>query len=173
MIDHWLSDKLCKADFWVDLTHYGAQFCASLKQVIDFPNLWQYGESLFADRLAPQGAGARKCASISPRVRGECGADRCCANAKELNVRMPPDELKSVDVWIKTQPAFRPCWARRPYVSMASLRPFGAARLNKQSCRAGMTGWFVAIVDQRGHKVGADRRLRSAQTAYRRRQKPQ
>ncbi|MGB8446867.1 MAG: hypothetical protein WCE32_21070, partial [Pseudolabrys sp.] len=30
------------------------------------------------------------------------------ANAKELNVRMPPDELKSVDVWIKTQPAPRP-----------------------------------------------------------------
>ncbi|MGB8748951.1 MAG: hypothetical protein WCD54_23755, partial [Pseudolabrys sp.] len=35
------------------------------------------------------------------------------------------------------------------------------------------TGWFVTVVDQRGHKVGADRRLRSAQTAYRRRQKPQ
>jgi hypothetical protein len=76
-MDHWLSDKLGKADFWVDLTHYGAQFCASLKQVIDFPNLWQYGEGLFADGLAPQGAGARKCASISPRVRRECGVDRC------------------------------------------------------------------------------------------------
>jgi hypothetical protein len=30
------------------------------------------------------------------------------ANAKQLNVRMPPDELKSLDVWIKTQPAPRP-----------------------------------------------------------------
>src|SRR5262249_9525698 len=27
---------------------------------------------------------------------------------KQLNVRMPPDELKSLDVWIKTQPAPRP-----------------------------------------------------------------
>ena len=26
----------------------------------------------------------------------------------QLNVRMPPDELKSLDVWIKTQPAPRP-----------------------------------------------------------------
>jgi hypothetical protein len=30
------------------------------------------------------------------------------ANAKQLNVRMPPDELKSLDVWIKTQSAPRP-----------------------------------------------------------------
>ena len=30
------------------------------------------------------------------------------ANAKQVNVRMPPDELKSLDVWIKTQPAPRP-----------------------------------------------------------------
>jgi hypothetical protein len=30
------------------------------------------------------------------------------ANAKQLNVRMPPDELKSLDAWIKTQPAPRP-----------------------------------------------------------------
>src|SRR6476660_4008671 len=28
--------------------------------------------------------------------------------AMQLNVRMPPDELKSLDVWIKTQPAPRP-----------------------------------------------------------------
>ena len=33
---------------------------------------------------------------------------RRVANAKQLNVRMPPDELKSLDVWIKTQPAPRP-----------------------------------------------------------------
>jgi hypothetical protein len=30
------------------------------------------------------------------------------ANAKQLNVRMPSDELKSLDAWIKTQPAPRP-----------------------------------------------------------------
>ena len=30
------------------------------------------------------------------------------ANARQLNVRMPPDELKSLDAWIKTQPAPRP-----------------------------------------------------------------
>ena len=30
------------------------------------------------------------------------------ANAKHVNVRMQPDELKSLDVWIKTQPAPRP-----------------------------------------------------------------
>jgi hypothetical protein len=30
------------------------------------------------------------------------------ANAKQLNVRMPPDELTSLDAWIKTQPAPRP-----------------------------------------------------------------
>ena len=30
------------------------------------------------------------------------------ANAKQLNVRMPPAKLKSLDVWIKTQPAPRP-----------------------------------------------------------------
>jgi hypothetical protein len=30
------------------------------------------------------------------------------ANAKQLNVRMPQDELKSLDAWIKTQPAPRP-----------------------------------------------------------------
>jgi hypothetical protein len=29
-------------------------------------------------------------------------------NAKQLNVRMPPDELKSLDAWIKKQPAPRP-----------------------------------------------------------------
>ena len=31
-------------------------------------------------------------------------------NAKQVNVRMPRDELKSLDVWIKTQPA--PCPTR-------------------------------------------------------------
>ena len=30
------------------------------------------------------------------------------AKAKQLNVRMQPDELKSLDAWIKTQPAPRP-----------------------------------------------------------------
>jgi hypothetical protein len=30
------------------------------------------------------------------------------ANANQLNVRMPSDELKSLDAWIKTQPAPRP-----------------------------------------------------------------
>ena len=34
------------------------------------------------------------------------------ANAKQLNVRMPPDELKSLDVWIRTQPAPRPTRAK-------------------------------------------------------------
>jgi hypothetical protein len=30
------------------------------------------------------------------------------ANARQLNVRMPPDELKSLDAWIKTQSAPHP-----------------------------------------------------------------
>jgi hypothetical protein len=57
-MDHWLSDKLCKADFWMHLTHHSAQFRAGLKEGIDFPNLRQYGEGLFADGFALRGAGA-------------------------------------------------------------------------------------------------------------------
>jgi hypothetical protein len=57
-MDHWLSDKFCKADFRVYLTHHKAQFPASLKKVIDFLNLRQYREDLFADGFAMLGAGA-------------------------------------------------------------------------------------------------------------------
>jgi hypothetical protein len=50
------------------------------------------------------------CSTLLPRTTKDEAMPlrRTNANAKQLNVRMPPDELKSLDVWIKTQPAPRP-----------------------------------------------------------------
>ena len=45
--------------------------------------------------------------------------------AGDLNIRMPPDELKSLDAWIKTQPAPRP------------TRPEAIRRLVKQALARG------------------------------------
>ena len=54
--------------------------------------------------------GMTACSALLPRTTKDEAMPlrRRDANAKQLNVRMPPDELKSVDVWIKTQPAPRP-----------------------------------------------------------------
>ena len=69
------------------------------------------------------------------------------ANAKQLNVRMPPDELKSVDVWIKTQPAPRPTRAEaiRRLVATGACRrctTVGEAQqeISGQGARDGRTG---------------------------------
>src|SRR5262245_10513432 len=45
--------------------------------------------------------------------------------AGDFNIRMPPDELKSLDAWIKTQPAPRP------------TRPEAVRRLVKQALAPG------------------------------------
>ena len=54
--------------------------------------------------------GMTACSALLPRTTKDEAMPlrRRNANAKQLNVRMPPDELKSLDVWIKTQPAPRP-----------------------------------------------------------------
>ncbi|MGC2073386.1 MAG: hypothetical protein WA694_19110, partial [Pseudolabrys sp.] len=46
--------------------------------------------------------GMTACSAVLPRKDEAMPLRRRDANAKELNVRMPPDELKSLDVWIKT-----------------------------------------------------------------------
>jgi hypothetical protein len=55
------------------------------------------------------------------------------ANAKQLNVRMPPDELKSLDVWIKTQPAPRPTRAEAIRRLVAQALAGGAQPSQKRS----------------------------------------
>jgi hypothetical protein len=57
------------------------------------------------------------------------------SKAHQLNVRMPPDELKSLDAWIKTQPAPRPTRpeAIRRLVEQALA---GARPLQKRSKKA-------------------------------------
>jgi len=53
--------------------------------------------------------------------------------AMQLNVRMPPDELKSVDVWIKTQPAPRPTRAEAIRRLVGQALAGGAQRSQKRT----------------------------------------
>ena len=75
------------------------------------------------------------CSTLLPRTTKDEAIPlrRTNANAKQLNVRMPPDELKSVDVWIKTQPAPRPTRAEAIRRLVGQALAGGAQRSQKRT----------------------------------------
>ena len=62
------------------------------------------------------------------------------ASAKQLNVRMPPDELKSLDVWIKTQPVPRPTRAEAIRRLVGQALAGGAQPSQKRSKKSARQG---------------------------------